>query len=71
MTSRKRAWLVAGVALLLGAVGASQLLGTAQAYDDGSSEPQTMDQFLTSAIISNIFTDDLPPKTAFELPRRR
>ena len=49
MTSRKRAWLVAGVALLLGAVGASQLLGTAQAYDDGSSEPQTMDQFLTSA----------------------
>jgi predicted metalloprotease len=49
MTSRKRAWLLAGVALLAGVVGASQLLGTAQAYDDGSTEPQTMEQFLTSA----------------------
>jgi uncharacterized protein len=49
MTSRKRAWLLAGVALLVAVGGASQLLGTAQAYDDGSSEPQTMEQFLTSA----------------------
>lgn len=49
MTSRKRTWLLAGVTLLLAAAGAAQLLGTAQAYDDGSSEPQTMDQFLTSA----------------------
>jgi uncharacterized protein len=49
MTSRKRAWLLAGVTLLVAVGGASQLLGTAQAYDDGSSEPQTMEQFLTSA----------------------
>jgi hypothetical protein len=47
MTSRKRAWL-AGFALLAAIAVASQLLGTAQAYDDGSSEPQTMEQFLTS-----------------------
>jgi predicted metalloprotease len=49
MTSRKRAWLLAGVALLACAFGATQLLGTAQAYDDGSSDQETMDQFLTSA----------------------
>jgi uncharacterized protein len=39
---------MAGFALLATVAVASQLLGTAQAYDDGSSEPQTMDQFLTS-----------------------
>jgi uncharacterized protein len=48
MRSRKRAWL-AGLVLLAAVGVASQLLGTAQAYDDGSSEPQTMEQFLTSA----------------------
>jgi predicted metalloprotease len=48
MSSRKRARLLGGVAVLAGALAATQLLGTAQAYDDDSTEPQTMEQFLTS-----------------------